>query len=443
MLSDCLAKPATGRKRQSVHTFAALTGLGQVVCTDIGRYKLLGPFTSVQFAHSKILKTWPGVKSTPDDFDVFAEFKKASHEWVIAGDAAINIESWASQTSLRLWVALWEEVLEYAEMGEELPELEASGSPRSRFSLSNWAHNCSANPEDVLQLLPKDDSGVVKIHQLGPEHSSSSLSYVTEFLALNIEAYYRSYIGADFVLMSEIDKPKWAELGEGSHGTDEAQKQQKGDQAHKEQYGIVNPVNDGEWYIVDDVEDMILGSKRSVVIFGGEETVLGATKSELQGMAYLLIAAGMLEVDWTTGDEDDETSLANWSRPLLQRHFALARPERALGFSTASLKTLRRYFCTTVRTIRHVKGGRVAEASTKKLAKEYRAGLQSTVQQDGSLEGISGQANGARAMKDVDMLSEDGEDETAHELDGMICNGFIQEHAAHLVMAVCVEDDVN
>lgn len=179
-----------------------------------------------------------------------------------------------------------------------------------------------------------------------------------------------------------------------------------------------------------------------VTLWEHERYVVDDTQSELQLRAYLLVAAGMLDLEWTFGDENDENSLANWCRRLLQRYFDLALPERILETSMASLETLRRYFCTAARTIRHVKGGRVTEASIKKLAREYRAGLQTTIQQDKSMEGVGWQKNGARATENLDMLAEE-EEKTLHELDDMICEAFMERHAAHLVMAVCVEDDVD
>ena len=243
ILSDYLSRTVHGSHHMEVRSFAEICSFGNVVCTDIGRYEIQGPLAAVKFAHSKILKMWPNVASTPDNFDVFAEIKKVSHEWEITDDPAINIESWASHSSLRIWVALWQKAVEYAAKDMELPPLLSEDSPRTNFSLSNWTYHCISDPQGGLQLLPTHERGAVAIHQRGPDHRNEVLEYVTEAISMNINAYYRASIGDGGALISSLDKPRWAELGEGSLGVEEMQEQQE---AYKKAYGIVNPVNEEE-----------------------------------------------------------------------------------------------------------------------------------------------------------------------------------------------------
>lgn len=442
ILSDCISEGIHSSANMTVRGYVTLVNLGEVVCTDIGRYKLQGRFAPVQFAHRKILKMWPNVASTPDDFDVIAEIKEVSRHWEIVSDPAVNLESWASHRYLRIWVALWQHALKFGAKGIALPPLETTNSPRTIISITNWVEGSLMHPEEALEVFAKYKHPTIAIHQLGPEHHSRLLEYVTEELSMNIGAYYRAeLINHDFV--ARLEKPKWAELGEGSWGEEEVQRQDKNQEDYKERWGIINPVNDREWYDIEDMQDMI-AMKLPDLVCSRAEDIYMATKWELQPMAFLLVAAGMLEVDWDENNQAD--LLANWSCRLLQRYFELVLPEYSSETSMASLSTLRRYFSIAAKTIRYVKHGAATQASIEELAEGYRAGLQFKAHQDKSAQGVDGPEDDARAKIKTELSQGEAEErgkgeegETMYELDGMICESFIEKHAAHLIAAVRIE----
>lgn len=100
-----------GRSYVTVREFATMTHLGEAICVDIGRFRLRGNFNHVQIVHHKLVKMWPHVVSTPEDYDVYADVLGLD-----GGDdrcifSMFNGVAWAAQTSLRRWVRLYDEFM--------------------------------------------------------------------------------------------------------------------------------------------------------------------------------------------------------------------------------------------------------------------------------------------------------------------------------------------
>lgn len=85
--------------------------LGEAVCVNIGRFQLRGRFSHIQIVHRKLVKMWPGVASTPEDYDVYADVLGLTNLHGECIFEMFNVAAWAAHTSLRRWVGLYDELL--------------------------------------------------------------------------------------------------------------------------------------------------------------------------------------------------------------------------------------------------------------------------------------------------------------------------------------------
>ncbi|KAK5123803.1 hypothetical protein LTR85_002439 [Meristemomyces frigidus] len=108
--SDSLGYVPDLRESMAVVEWANAAELGGVVCEDIGLYRLLGSYAGVKVVNSKLRKMWPDVASTPVGYDALQEARNVYMQWDV-GASVPDLMAWASQTSLQIWVGLWEMVV--------------------------------------------------------------------------------------------------------------------------------------------------------------------------------------------------------------------------------------------------------------------------------------------------------------------------------------------
>lgn len=185
-LSDGLAyipeRPGAATVREWVNDL----GLDGLLCEDVGLYKLHGQYAGVKIANSKLRKMWPNVASTPEDYDALRVVRKITNRWRISGDIADPV-AWASQTSLRVWVGLWERLIDFRKGAEPSPLSSAGGSlsVQGYFELGSWAKTVKTSP-----VVPKPGrDNLVPLHTLGRQHDPQTLEWATELLAATIETH--------------------------------------------------------------------------------------------------------------------------------------------------------------------------------------------------------------------------------------------------------------
>jgi hypothetical protein len=85
--------------------------LGDATCVDIGRSQLSGTFSQIHIVNRKLVKMWPNVASTPEDYDVYADvlgLDSVNDRCILS---MCNGVAWAAHTSLRRWVGLYDELV--------------------------------------------------------------------------------------------------------------------------------------------------------------------------------------------------------------------------------------------------------------------------------------------------------------------------------------------
>jgi hypothetical protein len=111
ILSDCLYSFCqNGRSRLCmIPRFCEEANLGEATCVAIGRYQLHSKFSKCQLVHRRLVQLWPGVKSTPADYDPFQDFECMRAKWPPRGNSQ-DFARWYLQTSLRCWIGMAEVV---------------------------------------------------------------------------------------------------------------------------------------------------------------------------------------------------------------------------------------------------------------------------------------------------------------------------------------------
>ncbi|KAK5736506.1 hypothetical protein LTR17_007324 [Elasticomyces elasticus] len=173
----------TPGSQMTVRRFARQVGLGEVVCIDMGRYKLSGAFEKVQVLHTKLLRMWPAVAATPKDYDAFAVAKALIEEWDIH-DARIR---------------------QYTQ------EDVAYGHPRykyRRYRPGVFLESIKSIPGYIGFKRPDMD---VPIHNLNANHDHALLEFWTEQISLNI-ATCRDPVDTAGEPLYVDARPHWCEL---------------------------------------------------------------------------------------------------------------------------------------------------------------------------------------------------------------------------------------
>lgn len=211
----------TGHDRScfaSVRDLVEALELGQLLCVDIGRYEIKdAEFEGLLFENSKLLKMWPNVKSMPDGFDGYLATCGTMDDWQLLA-ASSNIMAYASQTSFRVWVSLYESLLEWQDKGRpKVPYPLRDTEYYDRRAIAQYIK--SRDPDATI--TPQGQHGrSVPLHKLGPQHDSDTLEWATELLAMNIEVFVFTAgtgTGCGNSIYMEIAKPYWPEL-EGGQG---------------------------------------------------------------------------------------------------------------------------------------------------------------------------------------------------------------------------------
>jgi hypothetical protein len=205
ILSDCLYSFCRDDRSRlyTVPRFCEEANLGEATCVDIGRYQLHDKFAKCQFVHRRLVQLWPGVKSTPDDYDPFHDFECMRTKWPPRGNSQ-DFARWYLQTSLRCWIDMAEEVrrvglahsLESHDASVECPHM----PDEAQLEIFDEFLN-STCPFDFNSLDMNTDSNIARvfkdcpcpISQLAPEHGHEVLSKVTEILSLETTIYYSEY----------------------------------------------------------------------------------------------------------------------------------------------------------------------------------------------------------------------------------------------------------
>ncbi|KAM0715031.1 hypothetical protein Q7P37_009496 [Cladosporium fusiforme] len=177
--------------------FCEEANLGEVVCYDIGKYRLCDAgFSGIEFRNRRLLKMWPSIKNTPTDHGAY-------HKWLSPSEvlgSAINQRCFVLQSSFRCWVALHDLTVSMALSGQlsRMEHFHATGdlekSEERRFirlklyTKSTRSYMIDADSLLVDGAMPSWSKSILspRLRTLGPEHSSSSLTWATEYLSKNI-----------------------------------------------------------------------------------------------------------------------------------------------------------------------------------------------------------------------------------------------------------------
>jgi hypothetical protein len=88
-----------------------LLHLGKATCIDVGRFQLYSKFSHIQIVNRKLVKMWPNVASTLEDYDVYVDVLGLDS---VDGGCVFSIcngAAWAAHTSLRWWIRLYDEFM--------------------------------------------------------------------------------------------------------------------------------------------------------------------------------------------------------------------------------------------------------------------------------------------------------------------------------------------
>lgn len=223
ILSDRFAFTQHNRRSYiTVCEFAAMMQLGEAVCVNIGRFELRGRFSHIRIVHRKLVKMWPDVASTPEDYDVYADVLGLTNLHGECIFEMFNVALWAAHTSLRRWVGLYDELLRghfgldpYL-LGKSNEQLALLGrfvhshrglqhlNPGSSIpSYARYVHESKARHRLVKMLRPSD----------GPE----MLTWATDLLSVNITAFYPSQADDR---QAYLQRTHWADTDGGMHTLD-------------------------------------------------------------------------------------------------------------------------------------------------------------------------------------------------------------------------------
>lgn len=216
MLSDCLTAKTEWLDDSwiSVMEFVEEAELEPATCVDIGRYQLHGKFKNIQIVNSKLVKLWPAVRDTPEDYNG-VEQAMAIIESIQSSIDVANIAAWASHTSLRCWVDVQQRFLALNVSGEwdrlinkasTMTLDDDENHSDDAFTFDFFMH-AALNPVRLsIGSMALLRSGEHVMKQLQPNDSSDVLDEVSQFLALNIALYnhYNDHPSVDRYELREI-----------------------------------------------------------------------------------------------------------------------------------------------------------------------------------------------------------------------------------------------
>lgn len=180
--------------------------LGKATCVKIGRFQLKGKFKNIEIVNRKLLKMWPGVVNAPKDFDAYLEVLVLQVENNIP-PAMWNATVWASQTSLRRWVGLYDEVFNTTDhAAQNWDEQKTEILKEFSDSVRGWM------PKSYLDVRQENQS----LRSLKPGDNEALLAWATELLSINIAAYYAD-TGLDDDGGVELRAAHWVETDGGLH----------------------------------------------------------------------------------------------------------------------------------------------------------------------------------------------------------------------------------
>lgn len=153
-------------------------------CVEIGRYTCGSE--NVDIISSELLEMWPNFKTTPAEYSVMDEIQHYLETWGCADTMDPAAVTFASQTSLRYWVALYRVSVEFS--SENSAEPVRTGDTKRDRNLHSHAlirharlRNASLSVWSDETVKPHayfaDGTQVCKLHELGPESESQILDW--------------------------------------------------------------------------------------------------------------------------------------------------------------------------------------------------------------------------------------------------------------------------
>lgn len=174
----------------TVSKFAQSAKLGPIKCIDVGVYALEGKLPKVHIMNCLLHSLWSAVRNTPSGYDGLVEAMDSIKN---LGATALsdNVCVWASQTSLRCWVDIQQQLLNLHHTGRwaDLSQKASAGTldigtdGGQVYNFFGQLQNATRLSIFTFQLL---GSGKHVLKDLDSNCSSELLSEVTEFLASNI-----------------------------------------------------------------------------------------------------------------------------------------------------------------------------------------------------------------------------------------------------------------
>ncbi|GIZ45720.1 hypothetical protein CKM354_000887500 [Cercospora kikuchii] len=335
--------------------WATTMGLPPLICVDVGKFKFKvkkhTKLEKVWLMNSKLVRMWPSVKSTPEDYNVADEADKIINEWSMSGYMG-NFVAWASHTSLRMWVALHEEVV----------ALGPDPKPGRAYGREAWKW-ARTTVEGTPPLTHLDNAlgGDVPMHALSPQDDPARLEAATEFLAMNIATCRILAPDPEF----DYDRdtfmtPSWTELGGVDAGAWHAKQHQIGQQWLRDNMFIEIPWIPGRQDEIEFVIEKLADNTIYGPVFGVEK-IRNASKKTLQEMWYFSLAMSCkVPDDSTQHGQSDQTSHdygysgprhLTWATSHLRKYLELSNhfvPSEdqftSHEITNASFKTLRKTF---------------------------------------------------------------------------------------------------
>ena len=220
ILSDCLSP---GTRCVSVMDFVREAELEPATCIDVGRYQLHGKFKHIQIVDSKLVKMWPAVRDTPEDYNG-VEDAVAIIDSLQSSIEVANVPVWASHTSLRCWVDIQQRFLALKVSGEwdRLRDKQSTGAfdhdddyTDDEFTFRFFMRTAHLPLRLHIENLPLLRSGEHVLKRLQPNSDSNVLNHASHFLAVNTAQYNRYTRNASADRRYEVLPIAWGMEGKG------------------------------------------------------------------------------------------------------------------------------------------------------------------------------------------------------------------------------------
>ncbi|PPJ51976.1 hypothetical protein CBER1_10699 [Cercospora berteroae] len=289
VLTEFLTTVGPPSEHYTAQQWAADMGLSGLVCVDIGKFDFKddSKLAKVQLLNSKLVRMWPAVKSTPEDYDPVKEVARLRKEWAMSASVS-NLYSWASHTSLRLWVAMHEALVVYAadkEAGDDTANQDLGDD-----HFIDWMRSTVQRGPSFTHFVNRPRGGI-STHVLGPQHDPARLEAATELLAMNITSYrlHAEDLEEGFPFRITYASPSWPELGGVDIGAERSE-QYRIDQAWiRENCFIDYPWYPTRRFDIEVVQDTLTGHATYGPVFGIQDMCTASNKT-LQEMWYVVLA---------------------------------------------------------------------------------------------------------------------------------------------------------